>query len=595
MFQRIIIVLLFLASVTSVHAASFADVLPEHEYAEAIAYVQDKGLVEGYADGTFAPDQLINRAEFAKILVEAFFPDEQGGANCFSDVIDEWYAQYVCSAKDHGLVGGYLDGSYRPGQEIVFVEGAKMIVSALDSRVRRTDPWYRSYVTYLERQNALPTSLYRFDQLLTRGELAEMLYRVLSDDEGGTSLRYIDLVRRQNISTAKALPADMSRGGSYFENDPIAKTILAGDAKYDMGDLSVICGSGGEAPRASEKYGWKILMAMRSLGYLFDNSCRGAGQNSTMEILHQFQRLNGLPQSRFVGRDEMEILDREIRKMEVRDRDAYKRYVCSEFLAEPTPNGPSKEHLAYLHTLAFDAFPSRFALTKQDCKRQGLFEYSKVKGLICDPSYWPRYWRGHPDHPDCSVEPWTNWFGFDDYWTVMTKVLQYADFLIEENKVDIRDFISISFDVSDVVADKNGWKFYRSKLFIPRAVSGFNGDFPPGDFSEVEQHFFGHGVQTWAYSEIYAFYSPEHVPYYQADSDFSDTLLMYVLHGRVFRDYMKDRPPLQAKYAWLKDHFFEGREFESGDANYREYASNLFYELNAGFAGMDFRWEGGDW
>ncbi len=91
-------------------AQSFSDVPANHSNADAIAYVKSQGIVSGYSDGTFRPDQQINRAEFAKI-VAAFTANlsveglRLGNETCediivgnFTDGVrsTDWYAPFLC-------------------------------------------------------------------------------------------------------------------------------------------------------------------------------------------------------------------------------------------------------------------------------------------------------------------------------------------------------------------------------------------------------------------------------------------------------------------------------------------------------------------
>lgn len=154
--------------------AAFSDT-DGHAYEEAIQFVQDEGIVQGYIDETFRPDAPINRAEFTKIVVEATVSDESG-AECFPDVGNQWFAPFVCSAKRKGLVGGYPDGTFKPDRHVTFVEAAKIIAIAHGLPPRADPVWYKPYVDALRERSAVPSSIARMDQELSRGEMAAIIY-----------------------------------------------------------------------------------------------------------------------------------------------------------------------------------------------------------------------------------------------------------------------------------------------------------------------------------------------------------------------------------------------------------------------------------
>ncbi len=170
----------------------FTDVEPSSPFAEAIEYIRTKGIVQGFADGTYQPDKSIARAGFIKIVVEAKYSDTEI-SNCidenssesqnvfFPDVpAAEWFAPYVCVAKVNDIIKGFPDGTFHPEKEISFVEAAKIIANTFsDSELTDGDPWYQPYVTELETVAAIPTSIETFEQLITRGEMAEIIYRIL--------------------------------------------------------------------------------------------------------------------------------------------------------------------------------------------------------------------------------------------------------------------------------------------------------------------------------------------------------------------------------------------------------------------------------
>ena len=90
------------------------------------------GIVNGYPDRTFRPDNNITRAEFTKILVKAMGLAEVHTGVTFSDVpAGLWSHGYIGAAFKAGLVRGYEDGTFRPESKITRQEMAAMLVRAM--------------------------------------------------------------------------------------------------------------------------------------------------------------------------------------------------------------------------------------------------------------------------------------------------------------------------------------------------------------------------------------------------------------------------------------------------------------------------------
>lgn len=160
--------------------ASFEDVVIEHPNEAAIAYLKSKGIVKGYDDGTFLPDTTINRAEFMKIIIGAAILDPQG-SGCFKDVKDEWFAKYICEAKNKGYVSGYPDGTFKPDLNISVVEASKIVTKAFGLKTETSSSgelWFKPFVASLAAKNAIPVSIDYPEKKVTRGEMAEMAWRV---------------------------------------------------------------------------------------------------------------------------------------------------------------------------------------------------------------------------------------------------------------------------------------------------------------------------------------------------------------------------------------------------------------------------------
>lgn len=123
--------MLLIVTLSSAAVASFSDVKTSNDYYDAISYLEGVGVVKGYSDGTFKPGNPINRAETMKILVEGLgiTPDTEDYSNCFYDVGEEWFAPYICYAKSKGWVKGYGDGYFRPANTVNRVEAVKMVIN----------------------------------------------------------------------------------------------------------------------------------------------------------------------------------------------------------------------------------------------------------------------------------------------------------------------------------------------------------------------------------------------------------------------------------------------------------------------------------
>lgn len=186
--------------------AAFDDVPSVHSNYDAITYVYDEGIVEGYPDHTFKPDKTINRAEFTKIIVESQFTSAVINScteSSFPDVPEnEWYAKYVCTAKSADIIGGYPDGTFKPGNTINFVEAAKVTISSFDLPIESGDVWYEGYVKTLEKYDAFPTTISSFSQEITRGEMAEMIMRLRSMLAGKATQTYENLAYAEGTGPA---------------------------------------------------------------------------------------------------------------------------------------------------------------------------------------------------------------------------------------------------------------------------------------------------------------------------------------------------------------------------------------------------------
>lgn len=175
--------------------------LKGHWAEKAISALYEKGIVSGDETGRFRPDDKITRAEFIKLLVGIMgleLPKQM--EELFVDVSETgWYAPYIEAARIAGVAEGYADGSFRPNNQITRQEMAKMLAAGLGTEIINGDTasrfadsadiasWAFDAVSYVaeiglfvgdEQGNFYP------ERDATRAESATVIYRALEIFEG---------------------------------------------------------------------------------------------------------------------------------------------------------------------------------------------------------------------------------------------------------------------------------------------------------------------------------------------------------------------------------------------------------------------------
>ncbi len=110
---------------------NYTDVPADAWYNNAVSTLSNAGIIDGYEDGTFKPDGNITRAEFATIAVR-FFEATYDGGDLFSDIAGHWAQDYINEAANAGIVDGYPDGTFRPQQYITRAEAMTMVNRTID-------------------------------------------------------------------------------------------------------------------------------------------------------------------------------------------------------------------------------------------------------------------------------------------------------------------------------------------------------------------------------------------------------------------------------------------------------------------------------
>lgn len=136
--KLIAIVLLIVIGISNtVCAATFSDVKEDSAYYEAVEELSELGIVAGYTDGTFRPENVITRAEAAAIIIRLQGLEEvanttaKSSESAFNDVKKtDWFFGYVTLASQMGIVSGDGDGTFRPNDLVKQEEMIKLLVAA---------------------------------------------------------------------------------------------------------------------------------------------------------------------------------------------------------------------------------------------------------------------------------------------------------------------------------------------------------------------------------------------------------------------------------------------------------------------------------
>lgn len=171
----------------------FSDVDSKHFNAEAIEILYNEGIINGHKDGSFKPENTINRAELLVILtnvVDADFGGQTLG-NCCIDVEEQWFSAFVCYAKERNWMKGYEDGSCGPERPVSKAEALKIVFEALDYPVCEIvenppyndvelDAWYAPYACSGKDNGIIVKSgWFNADSELTRAEVSQIVYNVM--------------------------------------------------------------------------------------------------------------------------------------------------------------------------------------------------------------------------------------------------------------------------------------------------------------------------------------------------------------------------------------------------------------------------------
>ena len=123
-------------SASSIGVFAYSDVNETTTAGEAVGILSNLGILQGFEDGTFRPGETVTRAQMAAVICRMLDYEEtaqgNGGNTVFSDVsASHWASGYINVAQQIGVINGYGDGTFLPENEVTYEQAVKMIVCAL--------------------------------------------------------------------------------------------------------------------------------------------------------------------------------------------------------------------------------------------------------------------------------------------------------------------------------------------------------------------------------------------------------------------------------------------------------------------------------
>ncbi len=180
--------------------ATFSDVPSDYVFAGQIYALVSRGVIGGYPDGTYRPDDPVTRAQFAKIIVLALGRQPLAAGTRTPTFYDVPFTGalypfgYVETAVDLGIITGYGDGTFRPDNNMTRAQLALMLVRAAGNRLAVPPPYYSDGFTDVPDFAADAVRTAKFNGILsgtssttfspdgqaTRGQVAKMTENLMT-------------------------------------------------------------------------------------------------------------------------------------------------------------------------------------------------------------------------------------------------------------------------------------------------------------------------------------------------------------------------------------------------------------------------------
>ena len=217
----------------------FSDVSDNYT-ATAIETLRLMGLLDGYGDGTFRPGTVLTRAQFCKMAVYAMDGSSELGrystVTIFPDVKPSlWAASYINMAAKKGVIAGFADGKFKPNQTVTAGQAVTILMRGLGYKDENIGGvWPQGYMAEAQTCGLLKsTGITSAYSALTRGQAAKLflnLFEAKKAGGDGTVLFSYDVGKDEvYLTNLDAGKGTMTAGGQVYDMaHPVVSTSLIG-------------------------------------------------------------------------------------------------------------------------------------------------------------------------------------------------------------------------------------------------------------------------------------------------------------------------------------------------------------------------------
>lgn len=159
------------------------DILNVEYETDTIKALKEYGIIQGYDNGELKPDDFITRSEVATIVCRLLCLDIITEKSYFTDVTDDfWGKDYINTALKNGIIHGYDNMTFKPNENITYAEISKIIVSCLGyapiAEIKEGFPY--GYIAIANSFDLIPNYSQNPNEVIKRGEVFDMIYASLN-------------------------------------------------------------------------------------------------------------------------------------------------------------------------------------------------------------------------------------------------------------------------------------------------------------------------------------------------------------------------------------------------------------------------------